>query len=655
MKKIIVPAAIVAMVCSVSAEGLQTIEDVRVDALVETHWGQKTDTGYANTGSPCFNYLTPNNYPCGCVVTPMAQLFRYWKYPASIEAGTSRCMVDDVESTLDYGGYSYDYDSMPLLTAGADEATRMAIGRLTFDCAAAMHSMFSSVNTFAYGMFSFVQLREVFGYVSAVGYVPVPSVGLTDAIVKTIIANLDAKCPVMIALTNDKNFGHQALIDGYGYHAGKLYFHFNLGWCNINNEDCWYARDNFDVEDGKGNHFNLIDGLVYNIFPSSSGDVLSGRVLDEYGNPVSNAVVQASKSGKVVDSAQTDARGIYALVLSGGTTYKVSCEENSISVALPSSVSAKRMITKTKEGNIWEDPFDPTFTEMGTLGGSSGNDILLSGGGDAPGPGPEPEPEPSALGPFNPVKAGKGEYPYCGAIYDKDGNPRGTITVKFSKPSKGKSKISAALKMMDGKSYSLAATQVAVSDVESARIEGKTIKKLGVLDVLEVGAEGFIAEITLTDKTKLTAETTDLSKGLSAGVYKFSVSGLPASINGLPVVVDLLPDDQDVPVDAKGKIALAKAATLKYTKIKGTKPAEYELVLDTSKGKTNLSGLKLTYTAKTSSIKGSFSVYTVNEAKHKVNKTSFTVNGMVIDGKAVGVATCKKPAISCPVALELAK
>ena len=87
--------------------------------------------------------------------------------------------------------------------------------------------------------------------------------------------------------------------------------------------------------------------------------------------------------------------------------------------------------------------------------------------------------------------------------------------------------------------------------------------------------------------------------------------------------------------------ALAKAATLKYAKIKGTKPAEYELVCDTSKGKTNLSGLKLTYTAKTSTIKGSFNVYTVNEAKHKVNKVSFTVKGMVIGGKAVGVATCK--------------
>jgi hypothetical protein len=206
--------------------------------------------------------------------------------------------------------------------------------------------------------------------------------------------------------------------------------------------------------------------------------------------------------------------------------------------------------------------------------------------------------------------------------------------------------------MLDGKSYSLSATPVPVSDAESAKFEGKTIKKLGVLDSFEIGKEGFVAEITAASGIKMVAATTDLSKGLSTGVYKFSVSGLPTEINGLPVVAEMLPDGAEVPVNAKGKITLAKAATLKYSKIKGTKPAEYELVRNTEKGKTNLSGLKLTYTAKTSSIKGSFSVYTDDSAKHKIKKTSFTVTGMVIDGKAVGVATCKKPAISCPVSIE---
>ena len=347
---------------------------------------------------------------------------------------------------------------------------------------------------------------------------------------------------------------------------------------------------------------------------------------------------------KVVDSVLTDSKGIYAFVLAGDVTYKVSCGGNSISVSLPSSVSTKRMTTKTEEGDIWENPFDPVFTNTGKLGGSSGNDIVMRA---------VVPPVQDVVGPFNPAKASKGEYPYSGAVYDEYNNPCGIISIKFTKPSKGKSKISGTVKMMDGKSYSLAATPVEVSGTESAKVVGKDVKKLGKLNMLEIGEKGFVAEITMTGGTKLMAKTTDLSVGLSKGTdYTFGVSGIPSEINGLEVVSEMLPDGQEVPVDAKGKIALAKAATLKYAKIKGTKPAEYELVCDTSKGKTNLSGLKLTYTAKTSTIKGSFNVYTVNEAKHKVNKVAFTVNGMVIGGKAVGVATCKKPAISCPVVLE---
>ena len=191
--------------------------------------------------------------------------------------------------------------------------------------------------------------------------------------------------------------------------------------------------------------------------------------------------------------------------------------------------------------------------------------------------------------------------------------------------------------------------------VESARIEGVTIKKLGVLDSLEIGEEGFVAEIAASGGTRMVAATTDLSKGLSEGVYKFAIDNLPSVVDGLSVVADMLPDGAEIPVNAKGKITLAKAASLKYAKIKGTKPPEYELVRDTSKGKTNLSGLKLTYTAKTSTIKGSFAVYTDDPVKHKIKKTNFTVNGMVIDGKAVGVATCKTPQISCPFRIELDK
>ena len=83
----------------------------------------------------------------------------------------------------------------------------------------------------------------------------------------------------------------------------------------------------------------------------------------------------------------------------------------------------------------------PEYNEEGVLGGSSGNDIDLSG-------------EVNPLGAFNPNKAGKGAYPYSGVVYDENDNPSGTMTIKFTKPSKGTSKVSAKIKLLNGKSYS---------------------------------------------------------------------------------------------------------------------------------------------------------------------------------------------------------
>lgn len=622
-----------------SAVGLQTIDDIRVDALVATHWGQKTDTGYSNTGSPCFNYYTPENTPCGCVAVPMAQLCWYWRYPESIPSDTSKCLLNDVELMLSYGGEVYNYDLMPPVTTGIDEIGRAAIGRLTYDCAVALHSMFSTSGTLAYGMFSFVQLREIFGYDSAVGYVPFKSTAPNSKLENTIIANLDAKCPVLIALFEEKTRkAHQALIDGYGYHNGKLYFHYNLGWCNVRGDDAWYELGK-TVDHTTGNAYSLIDGIVYNIFPKGSGDILSGRILGVDGNPASGVEVQAIRNGIEIDVVKTDKNGIYAFKLPGNNTYKVSCEGRSISVFLPPSSCAGRKISSKNDGDIWENPFMPEYNEEGVLGGSSGNDIDLSV-------------EVNPLGSFNPNKAGKGAYPYSGVVYDENDNPSGTITIKFTKPSKGTSKISAKIKLLNGKSYSLPSTKVQVNDDGPALITDRVIKKLGVLDSLEIGESGFVVKITMADGKKLTALTTDLSKGLSEGKYTFSVDSIPTTINGLAVVKDMLLEYMTFSINVKGKISLPKAASLTYKKIKKSKPTAYELVLDTSKGKTNLMGLKLSYSPKTSSIKGSFVIYTDNPEKHKINKYTFTITGMVVEGKAVGIATCKKPSMTSQVFIE---
>ena len=78
------------------------------------------------------------------------------------------------------------------------------------------------------------------------------------------------------------------------------------------------------------------------------------------------------------------------------------------------------------------------------------------------------------------------------------------------------------------------------------------------------------------------------------------------------------------------------------------------LIIDDTKGKTNLSGLKLTYTPKKGTFKGSFKVYALQgEGKAtKLKSYTISVNGMVVDGVGAGMATCKKPAVAWPVTVR---
>jgi len=61
-----------------------------------------------------------------------------------------------------------------------------------------------------------------------------------------------------------------------GYSGETLYTHINLGWSGEDN--VWYALPNIVTSDGKLTA-TRVDSAIYNIFPSSSGEIVSGRVL----------------------------------------------------------------------------------------------------------------------------------------------------------------------------------------------------------------------------------------------------------------------------------------------------------------------------------------------------------------------------------------
>ena len=83
---------------SIAYEGLSSIDDVRVDPLVQSKWNQ------SNVGSKkVYNYYTPKNYVCGCVATALAQVMRAWEWPYC--AGEERITKHSVSqgSVMDKG------------------------------------------------------------------------------------------------------------------------------------------------------------------------------------------------------------------------------------------------------------------------------------------------------------------------------------------------------------------------------------------------------------------------------------------------------------------------------------------------------------------------------------------------------------------------
>ena len=124
--------------------------------------------------------------------------------------------------------------------------------------------------------------------------------------------------------------------------------------------------------------------------------------------------------------------------------------------------------------------------------------------------------------------------------------------------------------------------------------------------------------------------------------------GLEAALPGL--LADYLPDGLAVGLnktkwivapDEKGKAA--KAGKVALNKKTGE--------IDETKLGENPSALKLTYTAKSGSFKGSFKAYTL-DAKGKIKSYTVNVTGVAVGNVGYGTATVKKPAVSFPITVE---
>jgi hypothetical protein len=344
--------------CEVQAMSIGGISDVRVSPLLQSKWSQTTVCSNA-----CYNYYVPpysegsaSNYPCGCVATAMAQYMRFWQYPATaVGTGCFSVSVDGVSQSLclrggDGAGGAYNWAQMTLVPDCSTTLTqRQAVGALTYDAGVAVHMQYAASASGAYMSYVNYALINTFHYSNAV-YGSNGTSNLGTVLNTMINPNLDWGNPVLLGITGSGG-GHAIVADGYGYNSDTLYHHLNLGWAGTS--DAWYNLPNIDSSPYS---FNVVDGAIYNIYRSGSGEIISGRVLDaNSGVPVSGVTVNAARSGGLTYQAVTNAAGIYAIGnLPSNSTYTISAAKLGYLSFTSQVVGVSQSLSSTStSGNLW--------------------------------------------------------------------------------------------------------------------------------------------------------------------------------------------------------------------------------------------------------------------------------------------------------------
>jgi len=333
----------------IGVKSLDTISDVRVAALVNSHWKQSV---VYHPWKACYNYYTPpyaagatTNYPSGCTQTVWAQIMRYHRWPDTVVAARRNTItVDGVAESRWTRGVAYDWNSMPYVpTVDTPVDQRQAIGGLMYDIGVINGADYYSGGTSS-GM-SVDDLKNVFKYANAIYSSPGNVGGEVSYKTRVLNANMDAGLPVSLKISRVGGT-HAVIADGYGYDAGTMYHHLNVGFNS--GGDVWYSLPNIDA----AHTYDTVYGFIYNVYKSGSGEIISGRTLNQNGTPVSNARVTITGSG-VNRVTQSNINGIYAFkALPSDSDFTISATSGALNFR-DLSIRTGTSLMWGACGNIW--------------------------------------------------------------------------------------------------------------------------------------------------------------------------------------------------------------------------------------------------------------------------------------------------------------
>lgn len=191
-----------------------------VNPLLSTTWNQSC---YYNELCPEDNGAPSgycNHVPAGCVALAMAQVLKYWNYPATGTGYHEYYISPYGLQSADFENTSYGWENMPnsIGSSNSDVAT------LIYHCAVSVNMQFGPVGSGASTNMARSSLVNYFNYSQDAQYLTKSNFSNSEW--ETMLRdNLDAGRPVIYR--GDGSGGHAWVCDGY---AANNYFHMNWGW-----------------------------------------------------------------------------------------------------------------------------------------------------------------------------------------------------------------------------------------------------------------------------------------------------------------------------------------------------------------------------------------------------------------------------------------
>jgi hypothetical protein len=237
-----------------NSESLHTEKKLSgVSPLLTTSWDQSTYYNALCPFDPGQNQLTLT----GCVATAMAQIMKYWDYPAQGIGFHSYVHPKYGTLSANFAATTYNWSAMP------DNVTspNVAVATLMYYCGVSVDMDYGVDASGAYMSAVVYALKTYFQYSNNVENILRANFNYSDwtGILKL---NLDSGYPINYS-GHGPDGGHSFVCDGYD---NNDYFHFNWGWSG-------YYDGYFDIDNLNPATYTWNDNqaAIINIVPASGG------------------------------------------------------------------------------------------------------------------------------------------------------------------------------------------------------------------------------------------------------------------------------------------------------------------------------------------------------------------------------------------------